>query len=933
MCRCFALLLSAIVVLGLPLSASAASEAAANKFYEDAQRFHAEGDRSAALIQLKNALLENNQDIPSLLLMGDIYLETGEAPAAEIAYGDALLLGADPAYATPKIAETYLVQRKYTKILEELNPDQLSGTFKAELLGYQAFAQLGKKMSAAADESLRRALSIDAEARVPNIARTAIMLAAGKTEDALGVSQALVGRYPYDARSWAVHGDVLYALGREQPAIAAYSEALQRNPHLSSARLARAVLLANSGQLEAASADVDFVLEHYPYEPRGAYLKAQLLEASGDNEKALELYQLVTQLLSLAEMDILANDTQLTVMTATAHIKSGQSLQARQYLEAYQNNNITNQATGKVLARLLLDEGNARDALEVLEPLLGEATDNSELLQLKARALSDLGRYKQAIAVLRSLDGNGHDNADVAAQIAVNQIRGGEPEVGIATLEQLLKEDDSLVQVQAILARTYLQSGNYPRAAILGERLVERAPDNQDFHDLLGRSYMYLGKLDQAHQVLAAAVASYPDSLPLSLSLAEVETAQGNLDGAREKLRGLFEKYPDSTAVLLQQARVARLSGDLNQARKSAEQALAADVDSIEIRKFLIHVLLELDDVMAAEQLAKETAASNRENAEAQLVLGQVLMAVGKPTEARTSFVLASRRALPDHALLYQIAQEQIALGALTDAGTSLSQAIGDRPDILAYREASIQVKIQLQKYEQALELTSELLEDFPDSAVPHALRAAAYKGLGQIRDAEAEYARAQVLAPQDRSILIGRYGVLIELGETADAERSLTDWLEKSPGDPLVSYAYAELLANSRRWPQARLVLAGMLESQPDNPLFLNNMAYVMQEMGEPEAVEVARRALALAPQSPYVNDTLGWILVQNGQAEEGLRYLREAVARQSDVPVTRYHLAVALNDLGRHSEAVKELGAVLRQSDAFEGREQAVKLLAEIQ
>ena len=127
--------------------------------------------------------------------------------------------------------------------------------------------------------------------------------------------------------------------------------------------------------------------------------------------------------------------------------------------------------------------------------------------------------------------------------------------------------------------------------------------------------------------------------------------------------------------------------------------------------------------------------------------------------------------------------------------------------------------------------------------------------------------------------------------------------------------------------------MLAGMLESQPDNPLFLNNMAYVMQEMGEPEAVEVARRALALAPQSPYVNDTLGWILVQNGQAEEGLRYLREAVARQSDVPVTRYHLAVALNDLGRHSEAVKELGAVLRQSDAFEGREQAVKLLAEIQ
>ena len=80
-------------------------------------------------------------------------------------------------------------------------------------------------------------------------------------------------------------------------------------------------------------------------------------------------------------------------------------------------------------------------------------------------------------------------------------------------------------------------------------------------------------------------------------------------------------------------------------------------------------------------------------------------------------------------------------------------------------------------------------------------------------------------------------------------------------------------------------------------------------------------------------MNDTLAGSWFKMGRRKRGLRYLREAVARQSDVPVTRYHLAVALNDLGRHSEAVKELGAVLRQSDAFEGREQAVKLLAEIQ
>jgi putative PEP-CTERM system TPR-repeat lipoprotein len=926
-------LISSIFALAVAFAGPAASQAPVNSYYEDAQRYHAEGDRSAALIQLKNALLENNQDVPSLLLMGDIYLEMGEAPAAEVAYGDALLLGADPGYTTPKIAEAYLIQRKYRKILDELNPDRLSGTFRAELLGYQAFAHLGVKEPRAAQETLGQAMSIDPQARVPDIARVSILLGAGKAGEALVKSEMLVDRYPYDARSWAAHGDVLYAMGREEQALMAYSNAVKHNPHLNSARLARAALLANSDQFEAASADIDFLRKHYPQEPRAAYFKAELLEASGQSAQALELYQQVAELISLAKSEDLDDDLQLTVMSATAHAKTGGLVQARQYLVAFQKNNMNNSTTGKMLAELLLDEGNGNGALEVLEPLLDRVPDDLELLRLKALALSSLGRYKQAIAVWRTLAESDDGNTEAAAQIAVNQIRGGYIDAGIAGLEQILEDNDILVRERAILANAYLESGNFVGAASLGEQLVKLAPDNPEFGNLLGRSYMYLGKLEQAHQILFKAVAAHPDFFPVQISLAEVETARGNIDDARVLLHLMSEKYPDNPAVLLQQARVARLSGDLKQARKSAENALVAETESIETTKFLIRVLLELGEEFEAEQLARDTAARNRQSAEAQFILGQVLMALGKPTEARSGLILASRRALPDHALLYRIAREQIALGALTDAGNSLLQAIGARPDILAYREANILVELQLQKYEQALELTSGLIEDFPGSAAPHTLRAAAYSGLGKVREAEAEFAKAQLLDPNNSSILIGRYGALLALGDTARAEAALTDWLEKSPGDLLASYAYAEMLINSQRWPQAKVVLAGLLERQPDNPLFLNNMAYVLQEMGEPEAVEIARRAYALAPHNPYVNDTLGWTLVRNGRAEEGLAYLREAVARQADTPVIRYHLAVALNELGRPSEAAKELSLILSQPEPFKEREHALELLAAIQ
>ena len=74
-----------------------------------------------------------------------------------------------------------------------------------------------------------------------------------------------------------------------------------------------------------------------------------------------------------------------------------------------------------------------------------------------------------------------------------------------------------------------------------------------------------------------------------------------------------------------------------------------------------------------------------------------------------------------------------------------------------------------------------------------------------------------------------------------------------------------------------------------------------------------LAERAVRSAPESSVALDTYGWILVTEGDAEQGLKYLREAVSRDSN-PLMRYHLAQALNELGRTSEAKLELDTILR-------------------
>ena len=61
-----------------------------------------------------------------------------------------------------------------------------------------------------------------------------------------------------------------------------------------------------------------------------------------------------------------------------------------------------------------------------------------------------------------------------------------------------------------------------------------------------------------------------------------------------------------------------------------------------------------------------------------------------------------------------------------------------------------------------------------------------------------------------------------------------------------------------------------------------------------KPKAIDLARRALALAPDDPIVNDTLGWILFQSqGATPEVIVLMRKAYAGQPANQEIQSHIA----------------------------------------
>jgi Flp pilus assembly protein TadD len=142
------------------------------------------------------------------------------------------------------------------------------------------------------------------------------------------------------------------------------------------------------------------------------------------------------------------------------------------------------------------------------------------------------------------------------------------------------------------------------------------------------------------------------------------------------------------------------------------------------------------------------------------------------------------------------------------------------------------------------------------------------------------------------------------------------------------VRRALADAQVRKGDFAAARKNYERLLRDSRNDVEVLNNLAMVAFRQNDKAAVGYAERAYKLTTTHAPVLDTLGWILVRQGQLDRGIGLLREARTRDSANPEIRYHYAAALAQAGRDAEARAELREGLKQGAAFSELDDAKKL-----
>jgi len=178
-------------------------------------------------------------------------------------------------------------------------------------------------------------------------------------------------------------------------------------------------------------------------------------------------------------------------------------------------------------------------------------------------------------------------------------------------------------------------------------------------------------------------------------------------------------------------------------------------------------------------------------------------------------------------------------------------------------------------------------------------------RAVEELRNGLAEYEISE-LAQQ-------AFRLLVEEDQTQEAVELLSAWLVDHPDDPESLQLLSALQIREKDYEAAATHLERAYSLLPNNPVVLNNLAWVRYELDRPGALAVARRAYRLASNAPAIIDTLGWILVQEGEIDEGIKLLYTANDAAPQIGDIAYHLAFALEASGQKQDAIAVLERAL--------------------
>ncbi|MES3020514.1 MAG: XrtA/PEP-CTERM system TPR-repeat protein PrsT [Pseudomonadota bacterium] len=883
----------------------------------EARQYREKGEMKAAVIQLKNVLQKDADNLAARTLLGEVYRDQGDAVSAEKELRRALALGGDKERLTVLLGKTLLMQGRYDALLDEIKAGPGA---KPALLALRGNAVLGQLDIKQARTLFDEALALDARSSDALLGLARIAAAEGRSAESTGLIGRALAASPSDADCLRFRGDLLRLEGKPERALAAYRELLKIHPNNAQAHIDVANLHLDAGKFDEARVQIAAARKVGTGTLAVFYSQAMLDFREGKHAAALEALQQITRV----EPDHYPS----ILLLGAVQSALGSTQSAEQHLQKFLGAYPGHPYASKLMASLQVRANHPEAALALVLPLLERNADDVELLtlageaHLRARQFSRAAEYYEKAAALKP----GAPTLHTA--LALSRLGNGDSARAVAELERAAGLDRGAGRTGVLLVMSYLRAGDADKALALVLEM-EKQGRNPLLDNLKGGIAMVRKDVAGARAHFNRALALDPLYLPALDNLAQLDMLEKRPHEAKRRYQAALAKAPRSATLMEALARLATSEGKTAEAMTWLERAHTEHPQALGLGLRLVDFYVHAGEPRKALNLAQKLRANHPANSDALAMLAEAYEAnVNFPAAADSYASLASL--VPGSAVpLMRLATLRLRMKDEAGAVEALRRALAIAPELLDAQMTLLNVLVGQKKLAEARALVVAAQKRRPDGAAGFKLEGDLLSAQNQHGAALKAYERAFALE-RGAPALIQLHGALLKTGKPADADARVALWLKEHPADvpTRLYFASSKVVANDTKGATEQLAI--LLRHEPDNVLALNELALLYQRQNDKQALALAERAHRLAPASPAVMDTLGTILLDAGELGRALPLLRKAGALSPQSGNIGYHLGLGLARAGDKRAARKELERVLAAPTPFSEREQAQSFLA---
>ncbi len=423
------------------------------------------------------------------------------------------------------------------------------------------------------------------------------------------------------------------------------------------------------------------------------------------------------------------------------------------------------------------------------------------------------------------------------------------------------------------------------------------------------------------------------EALAIRASLQMMNGSKEELQSAINDLQAVVSRLPDNPVVRFNLGRAQLSKGNVQQARIQFEESIKLKPDYLLPRIALAQILLQKGEYVKVVQMASQILNYEPGNLQGRLIRTRGLIGMNDVKQARTELAAFSAQNPQIWEAKLQMAALDLSEKNYKGAQDVFRKMYDETKDPRALMGLTETYTMQAQ-YDPAIKLLRDELVKTPDRTEYLVAMGNISVRAQKYQDAEASYKKALEKYPRSADIWIRLGETQRRLSDLPNATNSFTKAKDLAP-DNVASYMELALIADSSgQKEKARPLYEQILKIQPNHPVALNNLAYMLADSGADldQALTMAQKAKQQYPRDANISDTLGLIYIKKNLSDSAISIFKELINQEPERATFHYHLAMALVQKGDKASAKKELDLALHKQPAKDEEQKIREFLQKV-